>query len=49
MEPVGRSQSDQNFDEAAFLAGLSRVYWDREVSRPIDNNLLVDDWICLFS
>ena len=39
----------KNSDETAFLTDVSQINWDRIVSRPIDINVLVDDWSNLFS
>ena len=54
MKRIKGSQSDQNevhesFNETAFLTDVSQSNWDRIVGRPIDLNVLVDDWSNLFS
>ena len=46
---VIKTRSMKNFDETAFLADVSRINWDGVVSRPVDINVLVDDWSILFS
>ena len=46
---VIKTRSMKNFDETAFLADVSRINWDGVVSRPVDINVLVDDWSNLFS
>ena len=46
---VIKTRSMKNFDETAFFADVSRINWDGVVSRPVDINVLVDDWSNLFS
>ena len=41
---VIKTRSMKNFDETAFLADVSLIYWDGVVSI----NMLVDDWSNLF-
>ena len=48
-QKVIKESSMKSFDEAPFLADVSLITWDRVVSRPIDMNVLVDDWHNLFS
>ena len=46
---VIKARSMKNFDEAAFLADVSQINWDRVVGRPVDINVFFDDWSNLFS
>ena len=44
-----KTRSMKNLNETAFLIAVSQIIWDRIVSRPIDINVLVDNWCNLFS
>ena len=46
---VIKTGSKKNHDETAFLADVSQINWGGVVSRPVDINVLVDDWSNLFS
>ena len=46
---VIKTRSMKNFDATAFLTDVSPINWDRIVSRPMDINMLDDDWSNLFS
>ena len=46
---VIKTRSMKNFDATAFLTDLLQINWDGIVSRPIDINMLVDNWSNLFS
>ena len=46
---VIKTRSMKNCYETAFLADVSRINWDGVVNRPVDINVLVDDWPNLFS